>query len=81
MINQQNYNNFKQLYAVKLKEAIRRNPLDYDYSEEFSSIVVDRMLPEIIKGSAMMSAPLKAAARAVGIKQSMKAIQEYLNAI
>lgn len=79
-----NEKRFREVYAVKLGEAIDRYKDDpdqgYDYDKNEIPLVIDKMIPVLAKGGAYIGPALRATAKALGIKPSIGAIRTFLNA-
>lgn len=74
-----NEKRFREVYAVKLAEAIVRRPADYFYGPEGIPAVIDKMVPSLAQGGANVGPAIKATARALGIKSTIGAIKEFLS--
>jgi hypothetical protein len=75
-----NRERFAEVYAVKLTEAVTRNPGDYFYPVSGVPAVVAKMVPSLAEGKANVGPAIQATARALGIKPTATAIREYLTA-
>lgn len=74
-----NVERFRAAYTEKLTEAVRKYPEEYLYGEDKVPEVVEKMLRSLPSGAALVTDAVKAAARAVGIKPTVKAIKEFLS--
>ena len=69
---------FKAAYTEALRYYVAKHPEEYFYTEADIPQVVDKMMKAIILGRANIGPALKKAARKLGIKGTLKGIQEYL---
>lgn len=77
-----NLEKFREAYVACLTKAVTENPEDYLYKIEHVPLVVEKMIKGILAGESVHISPgLKATARKLGIKATMTAFREYLNAV
>lgn len=75
-----NLEKFREAYIVHLTRAVTENPEDYLYKIEHVPLVVEKMIKAILAGESFMIGPcMKATARELKIKTTMKAVRGYLN--
>ena len=75
-----NEEKFTVTYLEKLAQAIAEHPKQYGgQTPKQAPDIVARMVPALKTGNAHVGIAAKAAARALGIKTTAKAILEYIN--
>lgn len=72
-----NADKFEAAYRKTLGASMEKNPEQY-FSTDLD-LVISRMMPAIIRGSAAMSPTIKAACKLLGINPTYKAIKEFLS--
>ncbi len=70
---------FSVAYATKLAEAVARHPEEYLYGPDEVPKIVNKMVRALVAGTAHVSPAVKAAAHACGVRQTAKAIREFLS--
>lgn len=80
-MNEDNARKFRETYAAKIVEAIRRKPEEWLYGEDKAESVAEKMTRGLAEGNAHLGEAAKAAARALGVKPTIKAIKAYLNEV
>lgn len=76
-----NVEQFKTAYLAMLKAAVEKNPQDFVYGPEGVPACVEKMLPALARGGALVGPAVKAAARKCGIKPTAKAIKAFLTEV
>lgn len=79
-MNEINAVKFRDVYAAKIVEAITRSPGEYFYGPDKASEVAAKMTASLAVGGANLGPASKAAARALGVKPTLRDIKAYLNA-
>lgn len=80
-MNQDNFESFSKAYREKLTEAVVAKPNHFFYSPGDASTVADKMLKAIVTNPLMVNyggEGFKRTCKALGIKNTRKAIFEYL---
>lgn len=73
-----NWAAFRAAYEKKLTEALERHPEEYAYGPGEVPGVVDKMLRALAAGTAHVGPATKAAARACGVRPTVRDIKAFL---
>lgn len=73
-----NHDRFREVYLVKLTEAVKQKPAEYGYGIDKVPSIVDKVLPALKEGKANIGPAMKDAARTLGLKPTMRDIKRYL---
>ena len=70
---------FVEIYTKKLVDAMRLDPAGWFDTPETAGLLAERMTDALRRGTANLSPQIRGTARALGIKDTVAAIREWLS--